>query len=90
MSVKTGKQRERGKLRGRIAELEEALRPFADHARGTWHEEYPDDEGLQITVDRFEATGSPSITVGDLRRAATVLNKQEEPARGKRREGAIE
>lgn len=61
-------------LSGRIAELEAALKPFADEAN-TWVHSAPDDYQIKI---KLETKVMPSkLTVGDLRRARDLIAASE-------------
>ena len=63
-----------GRLRAEVADLVEALRPFAMKAEA-WTARHPDKPG------RYPASGSTQIThrLGDFRRAREVLAKHKEP-----------
>lgn len=57
---------ENAQLRARVAELEAALQPFAEWAKG-WHANWPD----HLPVNETKTDDSP--TLGDCRRAAALL-----------------
>ncbi len=66
----------RSEHRCRIAELEEALEPFAREA-AEWGNQARDDDFVRVCGQLDEDPVDSEVTIGDLRRAAALLKEKE-------------